>query len=361
MTLLDALLAALLLSGGAALLWTAVLFADGLRLQCIALRRKAAARPLLLDVVARDDPTPELFRLRVARRGLRRLPAFRPGQAVTLHTPAGQRMYSLAGWQARGDHWELAIRNQGRVSGWLHTHAGVGRPLAVGTPRGSFTLAESGAAPVVLVAAGVGITPLRAMLHRLRALQAPPPVTLWQACRHEEDLLWRDEFETLAARAGWFQYRPILSRAADGWCGERGRLDADRLHRAADGEDAHYYLCAGSAMMDELAGGLAAAGIARSHIHREAFGVAATAGGPQHEVVLPDGRRIAATEGLPLLALLEEHGCAPAAECRAGECGNCLVGAQGPVRYLLEPGFAVPDGQVAACCATPTDRLTLTG
>ena len=360
MTLAEVLLNVLLAAAATALLWTVVLFADGLRILFATMRRKAAARPLRLDVVARDDPTLELFHVRLAGRGLRPLPAFRPGQAVMIRTPAGQRMYSLAGWQPEPGYWELAIRNQGRVSGWLHAHAVIGRRLELSVPRGSFVLDGADKAPVVLVGAGVGITPLRAMLHRLRDLPAPPPVTLWHACRREGDLLWRDEFEALAARAEWFCYRPVLSRPNGSWPGEQGRLDAARLRPNAHPEDTRYYLCASAAMMDELAAKLAAAGVEAALIHREAFGVSASADGPSHELMLPDGRCVAATEGVPLLAVLEEHGCAPVAECRAGECGCCLVQLRGPVRYLLEPAFAVPDGQVAACCATASGRVELT-
>lgn len=356
MSAADLILATLLLAGALLLLWTVALFADGLRLHVLTLRRDAAARPLQLEVVERDDATPELFRVRLAPRGRRRLPPFEAGQAVLLRTPAGQRLYSLAGWRKRADAWELAIRNQGRVSGWLHAHASVGSCLEVERPRGSFVLASPLAAPIVLVAAGVGITPLRAMLHRLNELDAPPSVTLWHACRHESDLLWRDEFEALAANATWFRYRPVLSRPGEGWRGDRGRVDATRLHPVADG-GAHYYLCASLAMMDDLEAGLAQAGVPFPNIHREAFGLAAAADGPQHELVLPDGRTVTATEGLPLLVVLEEHGCAPEAECRTGECGRCLVPMHGQVRYLLEPSFAVPEGEVAVCCATAAGGL----
>lgn len=347
----DLILGTLLLAGTLLLLWTAVLLADGVRVHILTLRRNAAARPLRLDVTGRDDPTPDLFRVRLAPRSRHRLPPFEAGQAILLRTPAGQRLYSLAGWRKRADTWELAIRNQGRVSGWLHAHASVGCCLEVERPRGSFVLVPPLAAPIMLVAAGVGITPLRAMLHRLCELDAPPTVTLWHACRHEADLLWRDEFEALAASATWFRYRPVLSRPGEGWRGERGRLDATRLHPVADG-GAHYFLCAGVSMMDDLQAGLAQAGVSSPHIHREAFGLAAAADGPKHDLVLPDGRTVTATEGLPLLAVLEEHGCAPEAECRTGECGRCLVPMHGQVRYLLEPSFAVPDGDVAVCCAT---------
>ena len=347
----DLVLGILLLAGTLLLLWSVVLFVDGVRVHILTLRRNAAAKPLQLEVAGRDDLTPDIFRVRLAPRSRRRLPPFEAGQAILLRTPAGQRLYSLAGWRKRADTWELAIRNKGRVSGWLHAHASVGSCLEAERPRGSFVLAPPLAAPIVLVAAGVGITPLRAMLHRLGECDAPPSVMLWHACRDEADLLWRDEFEALAASTAWFRYRPILSRPAEGWRGARGRLDATRLDPVANG-GADYYLCAGIPMMDDLEAGLALAGVPSPNIHREAFGLAAPADGPKHELVLPDGRTVTATEGLPLLAVLEEHGCAPEAECRTGECGRCLVPMHGQVRYLLEPSFAVPEGEVAVCCAT---------
>lgn len=359
MSPVEILLALLLAASVATLLWTLALFADGLRTYFATVRRAAVSAPLRLRVVSRSDPTAELFRLTLARRSWPLLPAFRPGQAVMLHTPAGRRLYSLAGWQPRMRRWELAIRKQGRVSDWLHAHAQPGSELAVAAPRGEFTLPRAPAAPLVLVAAGVGITPLRAMLHQLARQAAPPATVLWHACRHESELLWRTEFEALAARTDWFRYRPVLSRPEAGWTGERGRIDAGRLVADCDRARAQFYLCAGTAMMDALAAGLAAHGVGAARVHREAFGIALPALGPSHPVTLPDGRAIAVAEGLPLLAALEAHACAPAAECRAGECGHCLVHASGTVRYLLEPSFPVPPGQVAACCATPTGALSL--
>lgn len=352
----DLVLGVLLLVGVLLLLWSVVLFVDGVRVHILTLRRNAAAKPLRLEVAERDDLTPDIFRVRLALPSRRCLPPFEAGQAILLRTPAGQRLYSLAEWRKRTDSWELAIRNQGRVSGWLHAHACVGSRLEVERPRGSFVLVPTQAAPIVLVAAGVGITPLRAMLHRLSELNAPASVTLWHACRHEADLLWRDEFEALAASATWFRYRPILSRPDEGWRGAQGRLDATRLDAFAS-SGAHYYLCAAITMMDELQAGLAQAGVPSQNIHREAFGLAAAAGGPKHELVLPNGRTVTATEGLPLLAVLEEHDCAPEAECRTGECGRCLVRMRGQVRYLVEPSFAVPEGEVAVCCATAAGSI----
>lgn len=350
------ILGVLLAAGMLLLVWIVALFADGLRIHVQTRRRVAAERPLRLEVIQRDDPTPELFRLRLALPGRRRMPSFQPGQAVMLRTPAGRRLYSLAGWHKRAGVWELAIRNQGRVSGWLHAQAVAGSRLEVDRPRGGFVLASPVGAPIVLVAAGVGITPLRAMLHRLREFASPPQVTLWHACRHEPELLWREEFEALAASVGWFRYRPILSRPPANWGGERGRLDAARLHAVA-GRDTCFYLCASLPMMDELEAGLEGAGVPATRIHREAFGLASGAIGPEHEFVLKDGRTVKASEGVPLLAVLEEQGCAPEVECRAGECGCCRMPIDGPVRYLLEPSFAVSEGEVAVCCATAAGPL----
>lgn len=355
MTATSVVLGALLTAGVLLLLWTVALFTDGVRVHFLTVRRNALVRPLKLKLIARDDATRELFRLRLARPG-HRLPPFQAGQAVMLHTPAGRRLYSLARWQLHPEFWELAIRNQGSVSAWLHAHATVGSFLDVGRPRGRFVLAPSGPAPIVLVAAGVGITPLRAMLHCLCERDAPPSVTLWHACRHEADLLWREEFEALAGDTTWFRYRPVLSRPDSSWQGEGGHLDVKRLGAAARG-GAHYYLCASGPMMDALQEGLCASGVAAANIHREAFGLASAEEGPQHSLLLPDGRTVLATEGLPLLTILEEHGCAPEAECRAGECGRCLVPVRGPVRYLVKPTFAVDEGKVAACCATASGNI----
>jgi ferredoxin-NADP reductase/MOSC domain-containing protein YiiM len=100
------------------------------------------------------------------------LPPALPGQYLTLRVPAAGdpppiRSYSLS--SAPGsDAYRISVKREGLVSGYVHTKLHVGASVQVAAPRGEFVLA-SGAEPVLLISAGVGVTPVLAMLHRLAA------------------------------------------------------------------------------------------------------------------------------------------------------------------------------------------------
>lgn len=145
------------LATAAFILWVLWLLFDGLRAllarRAAEARKRAAREPLPLVVTTRQDATPELFQLTLARKDGKRLPRFRAGQYLTVRTPAGLRRYSLAAWAARPRAYRLGIRRVegGAVSGWLHANALEGTVLEVLPPAGDFVL-ESGAEEVVLVA-----------------------------------------------------------------------------------------------------------------------------------------------------------------------------------------------------------------
>lgn len=362
-------LLAWLLSVGAVagLVFIAVLTVDGVRVLMERLRRERAARPLDLVVTARQEVAGHLVCLQLRRRWGRRLPAYMPGQYVVLSAPLGpggrevRRAYSLAAWQAgRPKAYELGIKRepQGLMSSWVWDALRPGQRVRVLPPKGDFVL-QPASGERVLIGAGIGITPMRAMLHA--ALSEPGRVLLFHAARHEDELLYREEFERLAARFPTFHYLPTVSRPGTDWPGARGRLDAGGiiehlLHPAV----AQFYLCASDAVMASLTAGFEAAGILPSAIHREAFGAALGAGGSGQNVDLPGGKRVVTAGEPSLLHALEAAGCAPPSECRAGSCGLCrmqLLG--GEVRWGLAPGCELQQGEILPCICQAVSDLRL--
>lgn len=356
----------LFLLAGIALLFAAWLLADGLRAiwrrRRDSLRQRALETPLELEVVAREEHAGQLLCLHLAAPEGGRLPPFVAGQHVLLQGPAGsdgrtiRRAYSLAAWSPRPLRYELGIKREehGRLSRWLWDHLRPGAQVSLLPPRGEFTVGL-GRHPVVLVGGGIGITPLRAMLHALLAQERD--VILHHAARHEEELLYRAEFETLAAGQPRFRYLPTLTQPGPGWQGGSGRLDADRILAAcANPRHAEFHLCAANAMMDELRAGLVARGVHGEHVHHEAFGAGATATPTGLEIRVGDA--VCVTAGEPtLLATLEENRLAPESECRAGTCGLCrmrLVG--GEVHRLLTSDLALAPDEILPCiCAAAGD------
>ena len=365
----------LLLLALLAVTFVVFLVVDGARSICRRWLSGRRHRPVPLRVRSRRNIGDEYFIMTLEHpAGLRPLPPFVPGQHLILHAPAGpngatiKRAYSLAAWEQRPTTYELAIKRepQGTMSQWLWGALHDGGTVLASKPQGHFVLQEGGGA-VVLIGGGVGITPLRAMVHQ--ALGAGRPVLLFYTARRVESLLYHDEFTELAGQQRSFRYFPRLTQARDEWSGARGRLSIrevlSELNRwAVDGPPCRidFYLCAGERMMAALHHGLRNAGVGEACIHREAFGVSADAsrsglsvtvkGVPDHQSVRYE------TRGEPtLLACLESNGLAVASECRAGTCGLCeVVLESGDVDWLLRPERSIESGRVLTCvCAARND------
>lgn len=323
------------------------------------------AQPLPLRVVARRELSPEAFEIVLAPPPWRVfLPAFRPGQHVVLEVPVetgrvARRAYTIAAWTARPCRYVLAIKREeaGLVSPWLHRHAQPGWRLNAAPPKGGFhTRLADAAAQVVLVAAGIGITPMRAMLHAWAKQPSPPRVVLHYTARHRDGLYYHDEFVALARSCSWFGYVPRLT--GESWEGEHGRLTPERV--AADVPNlarTHVFICAGKAMEDSMLSGLPTLGLDPARIHHEAFGIPAV--GTSIEATVSFRGQSFAFAGAPtLLHALERQNLVVAAECRAGECGECrLTITHGRTRNLLT---GVEDSQsTLTCCSVPVGDVVL--
>jgi ferredoxin-NADP reductase len=351
------------------LAFIACLIGDGLRTILARRTREAEQRPLMLTVAARHDIAEQLLTLQLVPAGGKALPAFRAGQHVLLKAPAGrngktiQRAYSLAAWQARPGTYELGIKREahGAMSQWLWSTLKPGDRIELSRPQGNFVI-EPGEGPLVLVGGGIGITPMRAMLHE--AIGSGRSIVLFHAARQAEVLLYREEFEALTTRYGNFRYRPILSRPGHDWSGATGRLDAARL--CADLDDpkqADFYLCAGNDMMASLRHGLMEDGIDSGRIHWEAFGIGSADGIAGIDLVVSQGDRqtVLRSAGEPsLLATLEANGVDLPSECRAGSCGQCQVRLEdGDVTWLIAPEFSPAPDCVLPCVCAPRSPLSI--
>lgn len=348
------------------ILWLTV---DGLRAMRTRAAAEAAKRPLRLVVAERREVAGSLLCLRLAAPNGGVLPAFLAGQHVLVQAPAGpggktiQRAYSLAAWQAKAGSYELGIKleAQGAMTQWLWNNVREGARLDVSRPQGQFTVPPFGR-PLVLVGGGIGITPMRAMLHE--ALAERREIVLFQSARAVGQLLYREEFEQLARAHAHVRYIPILSRPDEAWAGLSGRLTASLILGGAPvGAAADFCLCAADAMMDQLSADLLAAGVAGERIHKEAFGVAAASGlaGIPVSVKANGIPREFMTDGAPtLLAELEAQDIGLPSECRAGSCGQCLVRLDaGEVDWLAKPEFDVPEGKILPCVCAPRSPLAL--
>ena len=212
---------------------------------------------------------------------------FRPGQYVSVAVtfPGGLRQlrqYSLSDAVGR-NWWRITVKGEagagatpaGQVSNWLHAHVKAGDTLQVGLPYGDFTPALDGDHPLVLLSAGVGITPMVSVLNTLAERRTARPIVFAHAARDGCHHALRGDLT--AARAMLpnllqvvFYEAPLAADATRG-NHQPGRmaLDAilDERHRQAD-----YYLCGPAGFMQAQWRALVERGVPAERIQREVFG-----------------------------------------------------------------------------------------
>lgn len=271
----------------------------------------------------------------------------------------------------------------GQVSNYLHHHLTVGSTIDAKGPSGLFVLDRKTQRPVVLIGAGVGITPVISMfrdfataVHRYGQSRS---VTVIQAAKKASNLAFKQEFDSLKQKITYpTHYFSVISQpSADETVKEdfdyQGRLSADMLKQMLPDESCDVYLCGPSTFMQNTYDALLSLGVNDKQIHAESFGPA----GLKRQTPLVDKQvqvRIEAepaTDGMvtfsdtkveqpwtpkegTLLELAENHGLQPAFACRNGVCGECAVKiTQGDVAYKHEPAFATDRSEVLICCAVP--------
>jgi vanillate O-demethylase ferredoxin subunit len=270
------------------------------------------------------------------------LPHFGAGDHVDVHLPNGLvRQYSLLGRPGRRFAWQIAVRLSDVSAGgsaWIHAHLTSGARLSLGLPRAHFPL-DDGVAPVLLLAGGIGITPLLSMAWRL--WEQGRPFTLLVCAR---DRPARPLATILAATplAGFCHWH---DSATD------GRIDLSAL-LLAQAPGTQLYTCGPDAFMRAALDAGRALGWTPDRLHWEAFAPAAPTG-PAFTAIL-DGALITVAAGESLLDCLLAAGIAVPHSCRRGLCGQCVVTVRaGDVDHrdsILSPADHAA-GRMTACCS----------
>ncbi len=343
-------------------LLAAALLLVGLGLSLLGLRAVLAQRPLRAWVIG-ARPHGQNIVLRLARPWP--LPRYQAGQALALGHPQGAwRRYSLAARWRNPFVYELAIKREpgGLVSNWA-ADLKPGQRLRLKAPAGDFLLPQRQKGEWLLLAGGIGITPMRAMLQHWWAGPRRAPLTLVWSVRSLEDLLdYHAEFQALAAREPRLRYLPLLTGDHANWSGERGRVTAARLRAwQQSAQPAGLWMCASAALMQGLRAQLIEQGWDEDRIHFEAFGAGANGDLTQYRIELQPQGRLINFQGQPsLLVALQQGGVPVQSDCRNGSCGACVLGLRaGRVRELLQPEFRAPAGQILACACAPASDLVL--
>jgi ferredoxin-NADP reductase len=312
------------------------------------------------------------------------LPPARPGQYLTLRIRLENtqrsvlRNYSMSGPPGAG-YYRITVKREpdGAASGWLHTRLAVGDQLDIAAPRGTFILDRT-QAPVLLISAGIGATPVLAMLHALAEERSDREIWWLHGARSERDHCFAGEARTLLESLPNARAHVYYSRPASGERG--GRLTASLLAELEPPRDSEAYLCGPTPFMDEISAGLAASGLDASRIHTEPFGpapgltpgIASTpartphppAGEPGSGPTIEFARSNLAIpwsgDYASLLELAEACDVPVRWSCRTGVCHNCettLIA--GTVDYDPDPVEPPAIGSALICCSRPHDDVVL--
>lgn len=197
------------------------------------------------------------------------------GQWVSVKIPRGDellpRSYSIASADREDGSFDLAVTfvEGGPGSNFLHAMR-PGESVSIGDPMGFFTLPEALLHPLLMVATGTGVAPMRAMLQQLERVGVSVPVTLLLGVRTLADALYDAEFRALAARAPWFRYELTLSRGEGQGGARAGYVQSHLAELAAPGS--HAYVCGLNAMLREVRAELKQSlGFTRERIHTERY------------------------------------------------------------------------------------------
>jgi ferredoxin-NADP reductase/MOSC domain-containing protein YiiM len=347
-------------------------------------------RPLVITAI--DHESEDVLSLTMQSADGQPLQPALPGQYVVLrlHPAAGApplfRSYSLSG-PISTEHYRISVKIEpkGTAGTYLKEHVRLGDTLDVSTPRGSFTLL-SGEGPVVLLSAGIGATPVLAMLHALADAHSTRPVLWLHAARDRNHHPFAAEVR---------QLMPALAHGRTFVCFSRpdsfdklgedfdaaGHLSRSIFEAVGVTLESDVYLCGPNPFMAAMKEELATLGMAPARIHVEIFngsesmtpGVVGAATRPPHPPtddantgpLVSFARSGVAAHWKPsayqsILELAETCDVPVRWSCRTGVCHNCESGlVSGEVVYGPEPLEKPADGNLLVCCSQPVRDVVI--
>ncbi len=344
-----------------------------------------------LRVVAKRLETASVVSLELDAEDGAPLPSALPGQFVTLRLepadgePPLIRSYSLSG-SSTDPHYRISVKVEphGATGRYLHTAVDVGDRIKVAAPRGKFTLAE-GAIAVTLVSAGIGVTPVLAILHALHDSHSTRDIWWLHAARNSAEHAFAEEARSLLATMPTARSRVWYSRPGTGDrpgtdYDEFGHISASGIVASGAALNGDFYLCGPAGFLTTIRTSLDTLGVPSSHVHSEAFSAIApiTPGVVTHTVQPPHTPEGAAGTG-PLvsfvrtglnvrwnsaygsvLELAEACDVPVRWSCRTGVCHTCETALlDGTVAYAPDPLEPAAVGNLLVCCSQPDSDLSV--
>ena len=364
-------------------------------------RRKIEAKQLNLSwngfrkfkVVSKVEETSDITSFYLAPHDGKELPEFLPGQFLTFQIPVPTqphpviRCYSLSDSPFHPERYRVSIKRvlaprdnpsspPGLISNYFHDSLNENDIVDVKAPSGHFHLSMAKKFPVVLLAGGVGITPLLSMLNAITEMGSQREVWFFLGVRNKKDHVMKEHLEMVArenenVRLRVFYSAPDETDVLDEDYHVKGRVNVENLKTILPSSNFDYYICAPPPMVKDLRKDLADWGVPKKNIHFEAFGPA-TVKGCKAEPGKASGVKINIqfeksgktlvwdSKSESLLDFAELNGISIDSGCRAGNCGTCLTAIKhGKVELVGEPGSEPEAGSCLTCISIPKEDLTL--
>ena len=315
----------------------------------------AAPELLTLRVQSVTYAARDIHRVELVRPEGGALPDVTPGSHIDLHLGNGiTRSYSLVHSSAQPNAYIVGVKRDPQSRGgsrYVHEQLRVGTTLPVSAPRNHFPLLET-AAHTVLIAGGIGITPIWCMAQRLEAIGASWEI--WYSARSREDMAFVPQLSALGDK---------VHLHFDDAAG--GVLDLAAIIGAA-AEGTHFYCCGPGPMLDAYEATAAGAGKPAESVHLERFAAqqAAAVEGGFVISLARTGRDLTVPPGASVLKGLLDNGIAVDSSCQEGICGCCEVNVlEGEVDHrdevLTEKEKAAHKSMMVCCSGAKSARLVL--
>jgi ferredoxin-NADP reductase/predicted pyridoxine 5'-phosphate oxidase superfamily flavin-nucleotide-binding protein len=341
-------------------------------------------RECLVTKVVQESELVKSFYLKAQTGGL---PRFKAGQFLTLKAYINGkqqiRTYTLSSGPS-DEFYRISVKREadGVFSSFLHQQIQTGEVLSFKAPSGAFYIEPGAERPAVLMAAGIGITPMvsmvRHILHDAIRTRSIRQTIMLCSVQNLAQRSFFDELNTLAAQSDghlrviWALTTPEPHAVEGEDYHFKGRISGALLKAILPIDDYEFYLCGPSGFMQSMYDVVIALGVSDKRIMAEAFGpahlqrqlaenAANTIAAPAADNAIIEFsnsqfEHVWSKEDGSLLEFAEAHGLSPEFACRSGQCGSCKVRLlEGEVSYQTPPSCSYNDDQVVLCCAMPAN------
>jgi len=346
------------------------------------------------NIVKRVDECEGITSFYLSPHDKKRLPKFNPGQYLTFRLDIpGQdkpviRCYSLSD-AYHETYYRVSIKKAppppkapdapwGLSSSFFHDQLEVDSILDIKAPSGKFYLNEDSEKGVVLIAGGVGITPMISMLNSLIAANSKREIWFFYGVRYGAEVAMHQHLKTISEQHDNVHLNLCFSDPKEGEVEGvdyqfNERVSADLFKRLLPSNNYEYYLCGPPPMMTSITDGLVEWGVPENDVYFEAFGPAsvkkkkstsseAPATATAFEVEFSKSGKKLNWDGSSdsLLEFAETNGVELPSGCRAGNCGTCQVAIRkGDIQYTSEHDVDVESGSCLTCISVPKEDIVL--